>query len=140
MSNLGRVKSLSNSKDRKEKILNQTCRNGYCMVTLYKNHTRTTFSVHRLVAQSFIPNPNNLPEINHIDENKTNNHVYNLEWCDRIYNVNYSHSKAVLCVETGVVYNSLTDASKLNNIHLALLSRVCDKDNYRAGGYHWKSI
>lgn len=47
------------------------------------------FSIHRLVAQAFIPNPNGYKEINHKDEDKTNNRVSNLEWCDRLYNMNY---------------------------------------------------
>lgn len=140
VSNFGRVKSLSNEKTRKEKILNITHRNKYNLVTLYKNHTRTTFSVHRLVAQAFIPNPDNLPQVNHKDENKLNNKVDNLEWCTQIYNVNYSHAKSVQCIETGIVYKSLTEAGKINNIQLGLLCRVCNKNNYTAGGYHWKNI
>lgn len=61
--------------------------------------------VHRLVAETFIPNPNNLPEVNHIDENPTNNHVSNLEWCDRQYNAEYSLAKThkVLNVKTNEV-------------------------------------
>lgn len=62
---------------------------GYLCVKLCKNTNQRQFKVHRLVAQAFIPNPNNLPQINHKDECKTNNIVSNLEWCDRKYNVNY---------------------------------------------------
>ena len=62
---------------------------GYIQVNLYKNGIRTGLRVHRLVAQAFLPNPDNLPEINHKDEDKTNNRVDNLEWCDRKYNNNY---------------------------------------------------
>ena len=64
---------------------------GYIQVHLYKNGIRTGFKVHRLVAQAFIPNPDNLPEVNHKDEDKTNNNVTNLEWCTAKYNVNYGH-------------------------------------------------
>ena len=64
---------------------------GYIQVHLYKNGIRTGFKVHRLVAEGFLPNPNNLPEVNHKDENPINNSVNNLEWCDHKYNVNYGH-------------------------------------------------
>ena len=64
---------------------------GYIQVHLYKNGIRTGLRVHRLVAQAFIPNPDNLPEVNHLDEDKTNNRVDNLEWCTAKYNVNYGH-------------------------------------------------
>ena len=64
--------------------------NGYLQVNLYKDGTRKHFYVHRLVAEHFIPNPNNLPQINHKDKNKENNNVNNLEWCDNSYNVLYS--------------------------------------------------
>ena len=62
---------------------------GYHTITLCKEGKRETFLVHRLVAQAFIPNPNNLPQVNHIDENKDNNSVSNLEWCDMDYNIHY---------------------------------------------------
>ena len=63
--------------------------NGYLYVGLYKDGKPKMYRVHRLVAQAFIENPYNLPEVNHIDEDKTNNVVSNLEWCDRKYNINH---------------------------------------------------
>ena len=86
VSNFGRVKSL---KFGKEKILKQYIRGGYYYVCLSKNGIIKKYSVHRLVAQAFLDNPNNLPQINHKDENKTNNNVDNLEWCDAKYNTNF---------------------------------------------------
>lgn len=62
---------------------------GYLMVYLNKRGKRKTLKIHRLVASAFIPNTNNLPQVNHKDENKQNNCVENLEWCDGMYNVNY---------------------------------------------------
>lgn len=62
---------------------------GYCLVELTINSNLHTCKVHRLVAKAFIPNPNNFPEINHKDEDKTNNCVDNLEWCDNNYNNHY---------------------------------------------------
>ena len=63
--------------------------NGYKTVCLCKDNSPKTFKVHRLVAQAFIDNPNNYGYINHKDENKTNNHMNNLEWCDIRYNNTY---------------------------------------------------
>lgn len=69
------------------KQLNHT--HGYLSVNLSKCNTSKMFLVHRLVAETFIPNPNNLSMVNHKDENKQNNSVSNLEWCDSKYNCNY---------------------------------------------------
>lgn len=63
----------------------------YHMVTLCKNGERRKYSVHRLVALTFLANPNNLPEVNHIDTNTHNNHLENLEWCDALYNTTRSY-------------------------------------------------
>ena len=86
VSNWGRVKSL---KFGKERILKPSIRHGYYFVGLSKNGIVKTYQVHRLVAEAFIDNPNNYKEVNHKDENKLNNSVENLEWCDRLYNVRY---------------------------------------------------
>lgn len=86
VSNLGRVKSLF----RYKKILKQFEDNkGYLRVTLYKNNKSKSIKVHKLVAEAFIPNPNNYDCINHKDENKTNNRVENLEFCSFYYNLMY---------------------------------------------------
>lgn len=89
VSNMGRVKSL---KFGKERILKSGKNKwGYVLVALCKDGKQKTFKVHRLVASAFIPNPNNLSQINHIDEDKTNNRVDNLEYCDCKYNINYGN-------------------------------------------------
>ena len=81
VSNLGRILSLNYNRTGKPELMNPgTDKDGYLKVTLSKNRKRKTCKVHRLVAQTFIPNPDNLPEVNHIDEDKTNNRVENLEW------------------------------------------------------------
>ena len=64
-------------------------KHGYLHVALRKNGIRKNKLMHRLVAEAFIPNPKNFLEVNHLDENKKNNCVENLEWCDTKYNVNY---------------------------------------------------
>lgn len=89
VSNFGNVKSLKTNK-----ILKQYKNNsGYLTIQLCKNGMVKGFLVHRLVAQAFLPNPNNLPEVNHKDENKTNNIVSNLEYCDHKYNSNWGTIK-----------------------------------------------
>ena len=90
VSNLGRVKSLNYNHTSREKILKaREDKVGYLYLNLYKNNKRKTHKVHRLVAQAFIENPNNYPQVNHKDENKSNNRVENLEWCTHRYNLNY---------------------------------------------------
>lgn len=89
ISNLGRVKALDYRRTGKEQIISIKNNKGYSEVALWKDSKRKMFMVHRLVAQAFIPNPNNLPQVNHKDENKTNNIVENLEWCTQSYNNSY---------------------------------------------------
>ena len=87
VSSFGRVRSLRFGKT---KILKPgKNKKGYLRVSLCKNGKQKTFFVHRLVAQAFLENPQNLPQINHKDENKQNNRLENLEWCSCDYNNNY---------------------------------------------------
>lgn len=91
VSNLGKVYSY---KSGETKLLRAFVQNGYYKVNLHFSGTRGKFLVHRLVAEIFIPNPENLPQVNHKDECKTNNKVENLEWCTQLYNLNYgTHNK-----------------------------------------------
>lgn len=93
ISNTGKVKSLpkwAGKSLRKERILKTPPdKDGYIKVVLCKNNKTRFLSVHRLMAEVFIPNPNNFPQINHKDENKQNNNLDNLEWCTCKYNINY---------------------------------------------------
>ena len=67
----------------------QTTKKGYIYVKLCLNGEQKIYHVHRLVAETFIPNVENLPEVNHKDEDKSNNNVNNLEWCSHEYNIHY---------------------------------------------------
>lgn len=90
VSNLGDVRSLNYNHTGEIKLLKQgTNKKGYKLVNLSKNGKGKHYLVHRLVAMTFIPNPDDLPQINHKDENPSNNNVKNLEWCDAKYNINY---------------------------------------------------
>lgn len=150
VSNLGRVKSLKHGK---EKILSQCItRRGYLSVPFYnENGYRKQHSVHRLVCEAFLSNPNNLPEVNHKDEIKTNNCVDNLEWCDRKYNSNYgtskkkiskAHSKPVIQYTKDryilKIWESAIQAEQELNIkHIS----ECCKGGYKtAGGYKWQYV
>lgn len=130
---------------RRQKYLRDWDNNGYRQVVLHKDSKPKAFSVHRLVAEAFIDNPYGLPEINHRDENKTNNHVENLEWCTRHYNLKYGtaalrsiagHKKPVYCVELDKVYPSINAAYRATgarNITLCIKGKVAT-----SGGYHWR--
>ena len=90
VSDLGRVRSLVNDKKRKMKILKPVDNGiGYLMVCLSKDGKQKWFSVHRLVATAFVPNMFGLNEVNHINEDKTDNRESNLMWCDRKENINW---------------------------------------------------
>lgn len=100
ISNFGNIRSLDRIIVDKNKtyllhgkILKQGIRNTYKVINLHKNAKRKSYQVHRLVANAFIPNPNNYDIVNHIDENPINNNVNNLEWCNQKHNVNHSIHK-----------------------------------------------
>ena len=85
ISNLGRIRRIKTGR-----ILSTRRSDGwYITVTLYKDKKKYGKLLHRLVAETFVPNPYNLPEVNHIDEDKINNRADNLEFCDHKYNINY---------------------------------------------------
>ena len=90
VSNFGRVLSLNYRNCGYSKLLTPKCNNSKRLwVELSKNNVKKQFLIHRLVAIAFIPNPNEYPQINHIDENPQNNRVDNLEWCTQEYNIKY---------------------------------------------------
>lgn len=156
VSNWGRVKSLRrlitnqyNSFYIEEKILKpQKNRYGYLYVNLYKNGIMKHITIHKLVAETFISNRNNLPCINHKDENKTNNVVTNLEWCNYSYN-NYYGTRTKRAVEklSKIVlqydlngnfikeWKSVTECRRNGFKHV---DDVCRGERKSCGGYIWK--
>ena len=149
VSNLGRVKSLNYNRTGKEKVLKACKSKGYYYVILCKDSKQKNCSVHRLVATAFLPNPDNLPQVNHKDEDKTNNACFNLEWCDRKYNMNFGtrtkrsaekRSKSVLCIETGKIYPSINQIGRDLGISIGHISDACNGKIKTHKGFHWKYI
>lgn len=124
---------------------------GYCFVSLCLDGRPKNFLVHRLVATSFIPNPLNLPEVNHKDENRENNRVDNLEWCTPKYNCQYGTRNYRVGVKNGkrVAMYDLDDnylatfvssrvaARAMNTTHANIL-RVCNGKMAQTTGYKWR--
>ena len=88
VSNTGKVKSFQ--RNREKLLSDKYYENGYLRASLSKNNEKKKVLIHRLVAETFIPNPENKPEVNHIDGNKKNNNASNLEWCTRCENVKHA--------------------------------------------------
>ena len=146
VSNLGRVKKLNyRGKENREKILKGVPdKDGYLRIHLHKYNKSKTKRIHRLVAECFIENPNNYPMINHIDENKQNNNVENLEWCTTKYNNTYgmriekaaiSKSKKVICITTGEKFDSIKEAARKYKISNGRISANC-KNKSKSAGRH----
>ena len=152
VSNMGKIKSLKFSHGNKEKILKGNKEKfGYLVVTLYKNKGRKNFKIHRLVAETFIPNPKNLPQVNHIDGNKQNNRIDNLEWCTAKENTNHAHKTGLANNDNLKIkvkqydlngnfireWDSITDIEKSLNIDKSSVVKVCRHKRNQAGGYVW---
>ena len=156
VSSLGRVRSLDRTiftsngpRNYKGKMLKPCIdsQNKYYYVYLCGKH----FSIHRLVAEAFIPNPEGKETVNHINEKKDDNRVENLEWMTYKENLNYgertikaskSRGKPVVCIETGIVYFSGREAQRQTGIDQSTIGKVCRNTNkdLTAGGYHWKFV
>lgn len=130
---------------RKAKKLKQGKRSGgYRFVVLTKDGKPKSCAVHRLVAEAFLDNPDNLPEVNHKDENPANNNVSNLEWCTRQYNIEYSKAKKVQQIDsygnTIAVYKSIKYASIVTGIGRTNINNALCGWSETAGGYFWQYV
>lgn len=170
VSSFGKVKSIGRTiykQDRwgrvqeyylKEKILSYYINSsGYCVVNLYNGEKCVHKLIHRLVAIAFISNPDNLPEVNHNDENKQNNFYENLSWCDRKFNNNYGKQskrgrriaskhrmKRVEQLDingTSInIYEGIRVAEEETGIDNTAISRCCRGIFKTAGGYVWRYL
>ena len=139
----GRVWSYKSNKFLKQTLLNR----GYLQVELYNNGVGKKFLIHRLVAEAYLPNPDNLPQVNHKDENKQNNSVEKLEWCTEKENDNYgnrnkniarANATAVRCVELDRIFESISEAARELNLCKSNICRCLKKQSRTTGGYHWE--
>jgi hypothetical protein len=144
-----------NGKWLKPKKLRRKDGSYYLFVSLYKNGMKKGKLVHRLVAESFIPNFQSKPEVNHLDGDKTNNDWTNLQWVTKAENekhawdsglkennrkaVSKAKSKQVKCLETGEVFSSAEEASKYIGLNNQAVSCAIH-NGCRAGGYTWRYV
>jgi len=172
ISNLGNIKSLNRTIENKGAIggkykikgksrSQSISKTGYYICTLCKNGKERTFKVHRLIAEAFIDNPNNLPIINHKDGNKLNNSIDNLEWCDYSYNNKEAYKQGlkesnlkwiIECnkrkrkkvnqydLNNNFIkqYESINEAENQTKVHHINIIKVCKGQRITAGGYKWK--
>lgn len=166
VSNFGNVKSLqSGNHHSKIKILTPICADGrYLRVTLYKQKKPKYFPVHRLVAMAFIPNPENKPQVNHINGNKKDNRVENLEWCTSSENNLHAYKSGInkgskpwlgktgfqnatsipvnqIDLSTGSVlatFGSMKEAGRLTGCSPAKIGKCCKGVFSQTHGYGWK--
>ena len=138
VSNLGDIYSFN-----KKGFLNkQNDKQGYYQVTLSKNGKLKTKRIHRIVAETFIDNEFNLPEVNHKDKNKHNNRVDNLEWCSSKYNMQYSQATKVNQFDLNgnfiKTWNCMNDIQRELGIKVQFISKVCNGKQYKTHGYIWR--
>ena len=143
VSNYGHVKNTKTGK-----LLNGTVnRKGYIRYDLCNNGKRLVRHGHRLVAEAFLENEDGRDCVNHIDGNKLNNKVDNLEWCTHSENIKHAYSvlgveahnkKPVRCVETGKIYSSCYEAECKTGIPNACINRCCNKSRKTTHKLHWE--
>lgn len=122
---------------------------GYLIATLSKQNIKEHFLIHRLVAEAYIPNPNNYPQVNHKDEDKTNNHFSNLEWITAKDNINYGNHNSkvietqsynVFCVELNKEYLNARIAAEELALNRQNIQACCNGKRKTCGGYHWRYV
>jgi hypothetical protein len=153
----GEIRSLNYRNTGKKSVLKQTVNRGYSVVNLTVNGKQKVYRVHRLIAETFLDNPESKKEVDHIDGNRLNNCVANLRWVTSKENSNnpntacklgkqmigvtgskHQCSKPVVCIETGIEYASAADAFKDTGIAWSNIAACCRGVRRVAGGCHWK--
>lgn len=153
ISNFGNLRAIKSSSSGEKSCFIKTptlTHKGYENISLYKNGKRNFFRIHRLVAEYFIDNPNNYPQVNHIDGNKSNNRVDNLEWCNNSQNMKHAYDNG-LCSRAKPIlqfdkngnfikkWKTISDIYKqFGKIDNGCISAVCNKKRKSAYGYIWK--
>lgn len=151
VSNLGQIKG------KNKKILSGGVKKGYREVILVNNNVRYYKLVHRLVAEVFIPNPENKPQINHKDGNKLNNSVTNLEWCTASENMKHAYKQGLqkplyakenprakkvnqydLQNKLLKCYDGIKEASRINKLNPRDISKCCQYRRKQVGGFIWR--
>lgn len=160
VSNLGNIKSLDRNINNHfvlgKQLKSYSGTSGYLFVRLSKNNKYKNFIIHRIVAETFIENPNNYNYVNHKDEDKINNNVCNLEWCSQKYNCNYgnrnkkisqknTNGKCSKRVEQYIkdgtyirTWISLKQIQRELNYNIGNIGQVCLGNRITANGYRWK--
>lgn len=145
VSDKGRIWSVIN-----KKIMKQFDNKGYKVISLYDGKKYKTKKVHRIVAEAFFINPDNKPEVNHLDGDKSNNEILNLEWATNHENqihkyrilkvqMNWAIKKPVRCKETKKIYSSQSEAAKAVGCGQGLISLAISRGGL-AKGFHWEGI
>lgn len=151
ISNLGNIRCCQRidkiGRHKKSKILKLDKQyDGYLKICLHKSCKQKKVMIHRLVAEAFIPNPENKPEVNHINGKKDDNRVENLEWVTRKENMKHAfntglahvwNKKKVICLETGIIFNSASEAERNMNLCTNKVSAVCRGVRKSTGGYRF---
>ena len=142
VSSAGEVRNSKN-----HRIAPRTTENGYLRVWFSKNGDVKTFAVHRLVATAFLPNPEDLPEVNHINGRKTDNRVSNLEWCTISHNRKHSQyvlgkesgkpKRPVICVDNGWTFPSVAEAARAIRGNKQNIVKCCMGERNSHKGLHW---